>query len=105
MASECQPGNNVAHFDLEKQAAGVHEGETQVSSDIHLDNDSNKGAAIITTSDGHVVLIPQPTDSPDDPLNWGVIKKHVGLAVVIACSFLPDYGSVTGAVTLVPQAK
>ena len=55
--------------------------------------------------DGRTVLIPQPSDGDDDPLNWSQTKKHVILAVVIACTFLPDYGSVTGAVTLIPQAK
>lgn len=54
--------------------------------------------------DGQTVLIPQPSDNPDDPLNWSQTKKHIILAVVCACTFLPDYGSVTGAITLTPQA-
>ena len=57
------------------------------------------------TRDGRTVLIPQPSDHPDDPLNWSQTKKHVLLAILCACTFLPDYGSVTGAVTLIPQAK
>ncbi|KAL8930413.1 MAG: hypothetical protein Q9208_000597 [Pyrenodesmia sp. 3 TL-2023] len=54
--------------------------------------------------DGQTVLIPQPSDDPDDPLNWSQSKKHILLAVVCACTFLPDYGSATGAITLIPQA-
>lgn len=57
------------------------------------------------TQDGRTVLIPQPTTDVDDPLNWTWTKKHVVLLVVAATSFLPDYGSATGAVTLLPQAK
>lgn len=57
-----------------------------------------------TARDGQTVLIPQPSDASDDPLNWSQAQKHIVLAVVIACTFLPDYGSVTGAITLIPQA-
>lgn len=55
--------------------------------------------------DGHTVLIPQPSDSPADPLNWSPVKKHVILFIISFAAFLPDYGSATGAVTLLPQAK
>ena len=55
--------------------------------------------------DGKNVLIPQPSDDPNDPLNWSAAKKAVILAVITAASFLPDYGSATGAVELIPQAK
>jgi hypothetical protein len=54
--------------------------------------------------DGHTVLIPQPSNSPFDPLNWSPIKKHVILFIISFAAFLPDYGSATGAVTLLPQA-
>ncbi len=57
-----------------------------------------------TARDGQTVLIPQPSDASDDPLNWSKTRKHVVLAMVCACTFLPDYGSVTGAITLIPQA-
>ncbi|KAL2863368.1 major facilitator superfamily domain-containing protein [Aspergillus lucknowensis] len=57
-----------------------------------------------TTPDGKTVLIPQPSNSPNDPLNWSSFRKHLILIVVSATAFLPDYGSATGAVTLLPQA-
>ncbi|EME83536.1 uncharacterized protein MYCFIDRAFT_39163 [Pseudocercospora fijiensis CIRAD86] len=56
-------------------------------------------------ADGRTVLIPQPSQDPDDPLNWSWTRKHIVLLVIAATSFLPDYGSATGAVTLIPQAK
>lgn len=57
------------------------------------------------TKDGTTVLIPQPSDDPDDPLNWSWLKKHVILIIISATAFLPDYGSATGAVTLLTQAS
>ncbi|KAK3938172.1 major facilitator superfamily domain-containing protein [Diplogelasinospora grovesii] len=54
--------------------------------------------------DGHTRLIPQPSDDPNDPLNWSWGKKHLILFIISLTAFLPDYGSATGAVTLLPQA-
>ncbi|ANB14928.1 Flr1p [Sugiyamaella lignohabitans] len=50
------------------------------------------------------VLDPQPSDNPHDPLNWSNIKKSTILLIVSFAAFLPDYGSATGAVMLIPQA-
>ncbi|KAK2671638.1 Major facilitator superfamily [Fusarium oxysporum f. sp. vasinfectum] len=58
-----------------------------------------------TAKDGHTVLIPQPSDDARDPLNWSPVKKHVILFIISFAAFLPDYGSATGAVTLIPQAE
>ena len=62
------------------------------------------GGNLKTTTDGRTILIPQPSDDPNDPLNWSNVKKHVLLFVIAATSLLPDYGSATGAVTLLPQS-
>ncbi|KAL8690393.1 MAG: hypothetical protein Q9218_004155 [Villophora microphyllina] len=59
--------------------------------------------ALKTSHDGHI-LYPQPSEDPNDPLNWSWGKKHLILLVISATSFLADYGSATGAVTLIPQA-
>lgn len=67
--------------------------------------DAEAGAANVKVAkDGHTRLIPQPSDDANDPLNWSRSKKHIILLVVSIASFLPDYGSATGAVTLIPQA-
>lgn len=55
--------------------------------------------------DGKTVLIPQPSNDPVDTLNWSQTKKNLVLFIISACAFLPDYGSATGAVTLLQQAK
>ncbi|KAL2784645.1 major facilitator superfamily domain-containing protein [Aspergillus keveii] len=69
-----------------------------------LEMQKHERTGLKTAPDGFTILIPQPSDNPEDPLNWDSFTKHAVLGVVIACSFLPDYGSVTGAVTLHLQA-
>ena len=39
--------------------------------------------------DDHTILIPQPTNDPNDPLNWTFAKKHLMLAIISFISFLP----------------
>lgn len=57
-----------------------------------------------TTADGRTILIPQPSSDKNDPLNWSQLKKNVILGVIAATALVPDYGSATGAVTLLPQS-
>ncbi len=71
---------------------------------LYMNIDSVEADGLKRSSDERVVLIPQPSEDANDPLNWNKTKKHVVLAVVIGCSFLPDYGSVMGAATLQAQA-
>ena len=54
--------------------------------------------------DGITILIPQPSDDSNDPLNWTWARKHTILFIISATALLPDYGSATGAATLVPQS-
>ncbi|KAH8666313.1 major facilitator superfamily domain-containing protein [Xylariales sp. PMI_506] len=54
--------------------------------------------------DGRTRLIPQPSDDPNDPLNWSSKKKHLILYIIALTALLPDYGSATGAVVLEIQA-
>ena len=106
MASNIKADHSTHH--LESSTDAAHD---------HVDMDTVEGARVFMNSElvekeglkggqhGRVVLIPQPSDDPLDPLNWSPARKLVVLAVVVACSFLPDYGSVTGAATLAAQAK
>lgn len=36
--------------------------------------------------DSHIVLVPQPTDDPNDPLNWPRWKKHMVSQLAISTS-------------------
>jgi hypothetical protein len=51
-----------------------------------------------------VVLIPQPTEDPDDPLNWPRWKKSLILLVIAVNACTADYSAATGASALIPQA-
>ena len=66
--------------------------------------DAESGENVKVAKDGHTRLIPQPSDDPSDPLNWSKRTKHIILFIVSFIAFLPDFGSATGAVTLLPQA-
>ncbi|RDH27565.1 major facilitator superfamily domain-containing protein [Aspergillus welwitschiae] len=35
-----------------------------------------------TSKDAHVILVPQPTDNPNDPLNWSLWRRNLVFAVV-----------------------
>lgn len=104
------------HEDLEKNANGTRTHVEQVDLDrlgetegYILDaltfQSKHTGQDLKLSQDGKIVLIPQPSDDINDPLNWSQRKKHLTLIIVSCCAFLPDYGSATGAVTLLEQAK
>ena len=88
---------------LEKRADGIH--EYQESEGYIIDTEETGATGLKLAKDGRTRLIPQPSDDPHDPLNWSWVKKHCILFIVAFAAFLPDYGSATGAVTLIPQAE
>jgi hypothetical protein len=45
-----------------------------------------------TTKGGSIVLIPQPSEDPEDPLNWSFAKKASVFACIIPGCFLTDWG-------------
>lgn len=95
---------NLARLDTK----GIHEfreDEGYVLDQSSDDNDEGGRGPVKLAADGHTRLIPQPSDDPDDPLNWTWRKKHIILFVIAVAAFLPDYGSATGAVTLQLQAE
>ncbi len=56
------------------------------------------------STDGKV-LIPQPTDDPEDPLNWTRLKKALILLVIGINAATSDYSAATGASALIVQAQ
>lgn len=64
----------------------------------------NNAAGLKTTADGKYVLIPQPSDSDRDPLNWSRRKKFVMLGIVAYIAALADYVGGTAIITVIPQA-
>ena len=51
------------------------------------------------------ILVPQPSDSPEDPLNWSSAKKHVILLCVAFGAFAGDFGSGAGIPAIAGQIK
>jgi hypothetical protein len=57
-----------------------------------------------TTSDGAIVLIPQPSDDPNDPLNWSSMKKHLVFLSLLPGCFLTDWVITWGSTLFEAQA-
>lgn len=96
------------HPDVHTQ---IHEQEIGQDTDVIL---LDTGAAHLEKAqygnlklakDGHTVLVPQPSEDPNDPLNWSWRKKHLMLAVVSTTAFLGDFGSGAGIPLIVLQGE
>lgn len=83
--------DNIRHFDQ----VGLKDSHSLDASKIDTSERSKSSR----------VLIPQPSEDPNDPLNWSQGRKNLILFVISATALLADYGSATGAVTLIPQAQ
>jgi MFS family permease len=99
MADDKERGDSIA--DLE-QVATLHEYKN--AEGYIIDASDPQHANLKRAADGHTILLPQPSSDANDPLNWSWTKKHLILIIISMTSFLPDYGSATGAVTLLPQS-
>ncbi|KAF5858016.1 hypothetical protein ETB97_004947 [Aspergillus alliaceus] len=99
------PHSPTESSDTEKGHPAVDLEEIGEREGYLLDTSLAQNQNLQTTEDGRTVLIPQPSSSPNDPLNWPSFKKHLILVIISVTAFLPDYGSATGAVTLIQQAE
>lgn len=74
------PGTSIFSDDPNAQAAALYEGVDL--SKLKHGSGKNK----------HIVLVPQPSDDPNDPLNWPQWKKHMvsleiyPLSLVLTCA-------------------
>ena len=82
-------------------------GETQgyILDEAKLREQLGLGANAVLKKSNGKVLIPQPTDNPDDPLNWSTWKKLAILVVLSVNAATADYSAATGASALLPQAQ
>ncbi|KAI9930810.1 hypothetical protein MW887_011568 [Aspergillus wentii] len=55
--------------------------------------------------DRALVLIPRPSDDPQDPLNWSDRRKYVILSILCLASFSGAIAPLSGQLNLVQQAK
>lgn len=67
-------------------------------------NYADNAARFKTSEDGRFVLIPQPLDTSDDPLNWKASKKFRIIAIVAYIALLADYTGGTAIITVIPQS-
>lgn len=96
--------HNEKPLDISGKARRLHEYSEEEGYVVDADKEGAL-TGVKVAKDGHTRLIPQPSDDPNDPLNWSWGRKHVILLIIAYTSFLPDFGSATGAVTLIPQAE
>lgn len=59
---------------------------------------------LLTTLTIQTVLIPQPSDDPNDPLNWSWWKKHSILMTIGISAFIADFQAGASAPCILPQA-
>lgn len=45
--------------------------------------DAHHGLKHGTGKDSHIVLSPQPSEDPNDPLNWSMFKKEAILGILL----------------------
>lgn len=76
------------------------EAEEGYTLDAALYDDSNLKLA----DDSHTVLIPQPSDDPEDPLNWPRKKKLAIVLTMSTIAFLPEFGPAVGIPAIVLQS-
>lgn len=108
------PEQAMADYDTEKASSPRDElaidldeiGETKgYIVDVSLIEDKALVEHLKLAPDGHTILIPQPSDDPNDPLNWSWRKKHLFLIIISMCAWLPDYAGATGSIAVLPQSK
>lgn len=63
----------------------------------------DNAAGLKTSADGFV-LIPQPLDTDDDPLNWSPRRKWLIVAIIAYIAALADYTGGTAIITVIPQS-
>ncbi|KAL8951242.1 MAG: hypothetical protein Q9222_002770 [Ikaeria aurantiellina] len=60
-------------------------------------------SSLKTSPDGFI-LIPQPLDTDDDPLNWSSRRKWVIVAIIAYIAALADYTGGSAIITVIPQS-
>ena len=61
-------------------------------------------ASTLKTSAEGFILIPQPLDSDDDPLNWSPRRKWTIVAIIAYIAALADYTGGTAIIAVIPQS-
>jgi hypothetical protein len=92
--------------DIPNMGLGVLEpkGTIHVAGTVLLNDEStipgleNQRLKHATGVNKHIVLAPQPSDDPNDPLNWSTLEKHTIIGVLC-------FGSIVCSAVLVSQSS
>ncbi len=89
---------------LDLQTIEIHE-ETDALEGYVVDPSRypDNAAGLKISADGFV-LIPQPLDTDDDPLNWSPRRKWLIVAIIAYIAALADYTGGTAIITVIPQS-
>jgi hypothetical protein len=90
------PREKIIERQLDRVHSELEEGQYKVTQGIHSHHGSGSESGsdtlgLKTASDGHTVLIPQPSDDPDDPLNWSSWKKNAVFLSLLPGCLLTDF--------------
>jgi hypothetical protein len=79
---------------------------TEKNEGLYFVKEQGAGAAdgLKLAKDGRTVLIPQPSDDDEDPLNWPWLRKHKALFALLLPSLLTDWGMTWGTTLFEAQA-
>jgi hypothetical protein len=87
------PRERISEFPHDELNVG---GDYVVNKEARLRQGSESGSSdtsgeLKTTKNGTTVLIPQPSDDPEDPLNWSWLKKNAVFMSLLPGCFLTDW--------------
>ncbi|RYP10949.1 hypothetical protein DL765_007952 [Monosporascus sp. GIB2] len=80
-------------------------GDTVLAIQSDAEHGKTAGPGVKLARDEQTVLIPQPTEDMDDPLNWCSFRKHMILICVSLGAFLGDLGMAVGIPSVVLQSQ
>ncbi|KAI9830059.1 MAG: hypothetical protein M1819_005889 [Sarea resinae] len=107
ITSHCDDDGEVVHkqhIACDEDEIERQNGQVLLAVDDEIDQDA-VASGLKLAKDGNIILIPQPTDDPQDPLNWSSFKKHMILLCVSFGAFAGDFGLAAGIPTIVLQSK
>lgn len=96
--SDDKPPFQVESTEIDEEAKALEGYVTDPSRYPH------NASGLKTSPDGRHVLILQPLDTPDDPLNWPSRKKWLIIGIMAYIAFLADYTGGTAIITVIRQS-
>lgn len=86
--------NSASTEEHQHRAQNIDIEITANSDGLYVVKDTDLGLKL--AKDGSTVLIPQPSDDDEDPLNWSWLKKHKAFFALLLPSLLTDWGMTWG---------